>query len=51
VLVVAVVLLTRGALGLLYDGSIAPYAFGLVGLLLAAATAFLGTLGSFLAPD
>lgn len=50
-LVAGVVLLALGATGIAYDNSIAPYAFCLVGLLLAAATAFLGTLASFLGQD
>lgn len=47
-LVTAVVLLSLGTFGLAFDNSIAPYAFALFGLLLAAASAFLGTLTSFL---
>jgi hypothetical protein len=47
----AVLLLALGALGIVYQGSIAPYALGLVALLLAAATAFLGTLRTFISND
>lgn len=45
------VLLVLGITGIAYQNSVAPFAFCLVGLLLAAATAFLGTLGSFLEQD
>jgi len=49
--VVGVVLLMLGTTGFAYDNSVAPYAFCLVSLLLAAATAFLGTMSSFLGRD
>jgi len=52
VLVVSVVLLTLGTLGIALDRSIAPFAFTLVGLLVASAVVFLNTLSDFLiAPD
>ncbi len=46
-----VVLLALATAGVVYEGAMAPYAFSLVALLLAAATGFLGTLGSFLSPE
>jgi len=45
----AVVFLAAGAAGMAFDGSIAPYAFGLVALLTGTAIAFLRTLRDFLA--
>lgn len=47
-MVIAVVLLALGTAGIAFAGSVAPYAFALVGLLLASATAFLRTLRDFL---
>lgn len=44
----AVGLLTAGAAGIAYDGSIAPYAFGLLALLAGTAIAFVRTLRDFL---
>ena len=49
-LLIAVVLLALGVSGVAFDGSIAPYAFALTALLVAAATAFLRTLRDFLSP-
>ena len=51
IMVVAIVLLGLGALGVAFGGSIAPYALALVGLLVAAATAFLRTLSDFILTD
>ena len=51
IMIVAVVLLILGTLGVAFGGSIAPYAFALVGLLVAAATAFLRTLADFILTD
>ena len=51
IMVVAVVLLSLGTLGVAFGGSIAPYAFALVGLLVAAATAFMRTLADFVLTD
>jgi hypothetical protein len=48
ILVTSLALLTMGTLGFRFDGSIAPFAFTLVGLLLASAVAFLNTLSDFL---
>lgn len=50
-LLVAVVLLTLGTFGVVFADSIGPYAFSLIGLLLASATAFLRTLRDFLSPS
>lgn len=51
IMVVAVVLLSLGTAGVAFGGSIAPYAFALVGLLVAAATAFMRTLADFILTD
>ena len=51
VMIVAIVLLSLGTLGVAFGGTIAPYAFTLVGLLAAAATAFLRTLADFILMD
>jgi len=48
ILVVSIILLALGALGIVMDGSIAPFAFTLVGLLVASAVVFLNTLSDFL---
>lgn len=48
IMVAAVVLLVLGTLGVAFEGSVAPYAFALVGLLVAAATGFLRTLADFI---
>lgn len=48
ILIAAVILLTLGTFRLYFTGSIAPYAFTLVGLLVASAVAFLNTLADFL---
>jgi len=45
----ALVLLSLGTVGIVFENTIAPYAFGLVGLLFASATGFLRTLPDFLA--
>ncbi len=50
-LLTGVVLLSLATAGIVYEGAMAPYAFCLVALLLAAATGFLGTLSSFLSAD
>jgi hypothetical protein len=51
ILIAALVFLSLGTIRLYFDGSIAPYAFTLVGLLVASALAFLNTLTDFLAPQ
>jgi hypothetical protein len=51
IMLIALVLLALGTLGVAFDNSIAPYAFALVGLLVAAATAFLRTLADFVLAD
>jgi hypothetical protein len=48
ILVVSVLLLMLGTFGIFFDGSFAPFAFTLVGLLVASAVAFLNTLSDFL---
>lgn len=48
-LLIALVLLFLGTVGIVFENTIAPYAFGLVGLLFASATGFLRTLPDFLA--
>ena len=48
ILYVSVLLLTLSTFGLYLDGSIAPFAFTLIGLLIASAVAFLNTLSDFL---
>ena len=48
ILYVSLVLLVAGTFGIYFDGSIAPFAFTLVGLLVASAVAFLNTLSDFL---
>jgi hypothetical protein len=48
ILVASLVLLAMGTLGIWFDASIAPFAFTLVGLLVASAVAFLNTLSDFL---
>jgi hypothetical protein len=44
----SLLLLTLGTFGVLFNGSVAPFAFTLVGLLVASAVAFLNTLSDFL---
>ena len=48
ILAVALILLALGTFRIYFIGSIAPYAFTLVGLLVASAAAFLNTLADFL---
>jgi hypothetical protein len=48
ILYVSIVLLALGTLGIGFDTSIAPFAFTLIGLLIASAVAFLNTLSDFL---
>ena len=51
IMIIALVLLALGTLDIAFGDSIAPYAFALVGLLVAAATAFLRTLADFVLTD
>ena len=48
ILYASIALLTLGTFGIWFDASIAPFAFTLVGLLIASAVAFLNTLSDFL---
>ncbi len=48
IMLVALILLLLGTTGIAFKNSIAPYAFGLVGLLFASASGFLRTLPDFL---
>ena len=48
ILYTSIVLLALGTFGIWFDASIAPFAFTLVGLLIASAVAFLNTLSDFL---